>query len=69
MNLINIRCPRCGHIRGEAANGSQVRLQCRQDKIKFMGVVRGEKFIHTGTIDLQRPQGAIGGRSSPNLIG
>ena len=68
--FIRIRCPGgCGHVRGEAMNGSQVRLQCRQCKIKFFGHVNNGKFHHTGTIELRRPEGRVFGISPPTLKG
>jgi len=69
-DFIRIRCPGgCGHVRGEAKDGSQVRLQCRQCKIKFFGYVNGGKFHHTGTIHLDRQSGMIASVSPPSLKG
>jgi len=47
--FVKCRCPQCGHIRGEAQDGSSVRLQCRQCRIYFFGIVSGGKFISAGS--------------------
>jgi hypothetical protein len=51
---VDCRCPKCGHIRGQAAENSHVKLQCRQDRIYFFGVVKGGKFRLTGTANVRR---------------
>lgn len=51
--LVACRCPECRHIRGEAGDGSEVRLQCNQCKIKFVGIVRAGKFHVTNTLRRQ----------------
>jgi hypothetical protein len=54
-NFVKCRCPKCGHIRGEAEEGSTVRLHCRSDKLKFFGVVRNGKFLCVGQTELNPP--------------
>lgn len=68
--MVKCRCPRelggCGKIRGEAANGSQVRLQCPQCRIKFVGVVSQGVFKATNVIQVGR---RIESTGPPRLIG
>jgi hypothetical protein len=67
VSMVQCRCPECGHVRGEAGEGSQVRLQCRQDKIKFVGVVRQGRFVVLNTIDLRRK--SMGSAGPPRFVG
>ena len=65
-NFVQCRCPGCGHIRGEAKNGSTVRLQCRQCSKKFYGRVVNGEFLVIGEIDVRRSALST---SSPHYTG
>ena len=67
--MTKCRCPKCGHIRGEAADGSRVRLQCRQDGIMFVGMVSNGKFVVTSTIKKARSGRQLRTGSPPGFIG
>jgi hypothetical protein len=68
--MIACRCPSesggCGHIRGEAAEGSYVRLQCRQCRIKFSGRIENGKFICT---DIDKVERRMDSRGAPGYVG
>lgn len=68
--MIQCRCPSdrggCGHIRGEAADGSKVRLQCRQCRIFFSGYVKDGRFIVTSVEQVRR---TLDSRRAPGYIG
>lgn len=53
-NYVDCRCPKCGHIRGQVSEGSRVKLQCREDRILFYGMVKNGKFYLTGMVNVRR---------------
>lgn len=63
---VDCRCPKCGHKRGQATEGSGVRIQCRQCKIFADGVVKDGKFRVTNYSNYRK---RIEGASPPNFIG
>lgn len=65
-DFVQCRCPGCGHIRGEAKNGSSVRLQCRQCSKKFYGRVVNGEFLLAGEIDVRR---SMMSKASPHYTG
>ena len=65
-NYVDCRCPKCGHIRGQAAVGSNVRLQCRQCRIFFNGRVKDGEFFILSTENIRR---RVESSSPPKYIG
>ena len=65
-NYVDCRCPDCGHIRGQADEGSGVKLQCRQCRIFVRGRVTGGKFVVKSTERVRRQVESAG---PPKYIG
>jgi hypothetical protein len=66
---VDCRCPGCDHIRGQAANGSQVQLQCRQCGIKFCGLIRAGRFKVTNQHQVGPKRKKIIATNPPTLTG
>ena len=66
---IDCRCPDCDHIRGQAADGSKVQLQCRQCGIKFCGVVISGRFRVTNQYQVRPKSRKVIVTNPPTLTG
>lgn len=62
------RCPQCGRIRGEAADTSQIRLQCHHCRILFTGKVINGMFKQEGPVTPVKPQ-RVASTTPPHLVG
>lgn len=63
---VDCRCPSCNHKRGQAKEGSRIRIQCRQCRMFIEGIVRDGAFRVLSTHNYRR---RIESATPPKYIG